>query len=74
MNNNNKSTILVVDDDRTILAVIEALLKKNGYEVITAINAKIAEEIITANHKIIDSILLDRMMPDTDGLDVVKWC
>ncbi len=70
---NTPAVILVVDDDRTILAVIESLLKKNGYEVITAINGTMAEQAITENHKKIDAILLDRMMPDMDGIDVVKW-
>ena len=32
-----------------------------------------AEQAITENHKKIDAILLDRMMPDMDGIDVVKW-
>ena len=70
---NSPAVILVVDDDRTILTIIEALLKKNGYEVITALNALMAKQVITENHKKIDAVLLDRMMPDMDGIDVVKW-
>jgi two-component system cell cycle response regulator len=70
---NTPSVILVVDDDRTILTIIEALLKKNGYEVITALSGLMAKQVITENHKKIDAVLLDRMMPDMDGIDVVKW-
>ena len=26
-----------------------------------------------ANHAKLDAILLDRVMPDTDGIEIVKW-
>jgi two-component system cell cycle response regulator len=70
---NTPALILVVDDDRTILTVIKTLLDKSGYEVITATNGKEAKEAIMANHKKLDTILLDRIMPDIDGIEIVKW-
>ena len=67
------SSILVVDDDRTALMTLEALLQSYGYKVITAISGKSACEIIEKEHKVIDAILLDRMMPEMDGLQVIEW-
>jgi CheY-like chemotaxis protein len=67
------SSILVVDDDRTALMTLEALLQKHGYTVITAISGKSACEIIEKEHQVIDAILLDRMMPEMDGLQVIEW-
>lgn len=69
----NKPVILIADDDRTMLAIIETILTQNNYEIITAINGKTAQEAILANHAKLDAILLDRVMPDTDGIEIVKW-
>lgn len=65
--------ILVVDDDRTITAIIETMLISGGYRVITAMNGKMAKETIAANHAELDAILLDRIMPDIDGIEVIRW-
>jgi two-component system cell cycle response regulator len=67
------STILVVDDDRTALMTLETRLQSHGYKVLTAINGKSACEIIEKEHLVIDAILLDRMMPEMDGLQVIEW-
>ena len=67
------SSVLVVDDDRTALMTLEARLQSEGYTVITAISGKSACEIIEKEHKVIDAILLDRMMPEMDGLQVIEW-
>ena len=42
----NNPLILVVDDDRTTLTIIETILAQNDYEIITAINGKMAQETI----------------------------
>ena len=67
------SSILVVDDDRIALMTLEARLQSQGYTVITAISGKSACEIIEKEHKVIDAILLDRMMPEMDGIQVIEW-
>ena len=67
------STLLVVDDDRTALMTLEVRLQSQGYTVITAIDGKSACEIIEKEHKVIDAILLDRMMPEMDGIQVIEW-
>lgn len=65
--------ILAVDDDRTMLMTLEAKLNKQGYRVVTATNGKSASETIKKLHNKLDAILLDRVMPDVDGLRVVQW-
>ena len=62
------SKVLIVDDEPDIVDIIEILLKKKGYEVFAAYNAKQCFEIL--KNKRPDIILLDIMMPDMDGMDV----
>ena len=69
----NNPLILVVDDDRTTLTIIEAILAKNDYEIITAVNGKMAQETIMRHHDELDAILLDRVMPDINGIEIVRW-
>lgn len=69
---NNKPLVLAVDDDRTALMLLESGLNKNGYKVLLANDAKSAIEIIKKEYTKLDAILLDRIMPDMDGLEIVK--
>lgn len=62
--------ILVVDDEEHIVELITYNLKKEGYQVLTALNGKIAVEI--ARKETPDLILLDVMMPDLDGLSACR--
>ena len=65
--------ILVVDDDRLILLTLEAYLLKFGYKILKTQNGQTAKELINKHHKDIDVILLDRVLPDIDGITLVKW-
>jgi len=65
-----KRNILVVDDSETNLLLLEAVLGDESYNVITAISAKEAYEILDEN--IPDLILLDLLMPNENGFDVIK--
>ncbi len=58
-------TILVVDDDPNILQITEIILAKEGYLVEIARSGKDALDAL--KQKKIDLILLDVMLPDTDG-------
>ncbi len=64
------SKIMVVEDDRKARFVIGELLEKEGYEVIEADSGKRCLEILK-NEKP-DLILMDVMMTEMDGWDVVK--
>jgi two-component system alkaline phosphatase synthesis response regulator PhoP len=62
---NNK--ILLVDDDNDILEFIKYNLEKEGYQVFTANNGRIAVDI--AIKELPSLIILDVMMPDMDGVE-----
>lgn len=67
---NNNINILVVDDEKTIVDVIEAYLKKAGYNVFKSYDGK--EAITIFNNENIDLIILDLMLPDISGEEVCK--
>ncbi len=62
--------VLVVDDELHICNVLRRILKKEGYEVITAPDGETALQF-TKEEKI-DVILLDLMMPGIDGREVCR--
>ena len=62
--------ILVVEDDITIHKIIEDILKKEHYIVISAYSGTEAISIIENDN--IDLILLDLMLPGINGEDIVK--
>jgi CheY-like chemotaxis protein/HAMP domain-containing protein len=61
---------LVVDDDDTVRAIAAKLLEKNHISVVTAIHGKDALDKLEHNH--FDMILLDLMMPEMNGFEVLK--
>jgi two-component system alkaline phosphatase synthesis response regulator PhoP len=62
-------TILVVDDDKDIVELLKYNFQKEGYSVRTARNGKEAL-VEVKNHP--DLIILDIMMPELDGHEVIK--
>jgi CheY-like chemotaxis protein len=60
--------VLVVDDDDSILELLTMVLEEAGYSVVTAGEGITAIQQVTANG--ISAVLLDYMMPGTDGLQV----
>ena len=62
--------ILVVEDDNTIHKIMEDILKKEHYIVISAYSGTEAISIIENDN--IDLILLDLMLPGINGEDIVK--
>lgn len=63
--------ILVVEDNKVNLMVIEKLLQKLNYEVVTAVDGIQAIEIVKSG-KSIDLILMDVQMPHMDGIETTK--
>ncbi len=64
------SKILVVEDDSFLQGLEVGKLKKEGYDVITASTGKEALEKIKEDG--IDLILLDLVLPNFDGFEVLK--
>ena len=63
-------TILIVDDDLDILELLKMNLEPEGYNVRTADNGKSAVQSACANPP--DLILLDVMMPEKNGFEVIE--
>lgn len=63
-------TILIVDDQEANLRVLAPLLTALGYDVIPATSGEQALERLRA--KVPDLVLLDVLMPGTDGLEVCR--
>jgi len=66
-----QAKVLVVDDDRTMMMVLTAMLENKGYTVISATDGCEALEVIERRAAEIDVILLDRIMPNMGGMEVV---
>ena len=64
------SSILIVDDDPQNIRLVKAMLKPFNMEVIVADGGKAGLEL--ALKKKPDMIILDLMMPDVDGFEVVS--
>lgn len=62
--------ILVVEDDKHVRKLMNAVLKREGYEVLTAENGIQALEVLEVQH--IDLIILDIMMPGMDGYEFAE--
>ncbi len=65
-----KAKILVADDETDALELIEVNLAAAGYEVLSAVDGKVALEL--ARTALPNLILLDIMLPEMDGLEVCK--
>jgi DNA-binding response OmpR family regulator len=68
--NKNKKKILIVDDEDDILHFLELVLREKGYEVSTASGGH--EALTKAQVDRPDLVLLDIMMPQMDGWEVLK--
>lgn len=64
------SEILVVDDEQSMRDFLAIMLKKEGHEVVTAMNGSDAIKAIQS--EIFDLVITDIKMPGTDGLEVLK--
>ncbi|MEN2994962.1 MAG: response regulator [Thermodesulfovibrio sp.] len=62
--------ILVVDDEKNILMLYKAELEEEGYEVIIANSGREAIELFETQKP--DIVTLDIMMPDIDGIQVLR--
>jgi two-component system NtrC family response regulator len=63
-------TILIVDDEKNYLVVLEALLAPDGYEVITADNARDALRQIRDGD--LDLVITDMKMPGMNGMGLLE--
>lgn len=66
----NPASLLVVDDEPTVLELLPAALRYAGFIVTTATTGR--EALTAASESPPDLLLLDVMLPDMDGFDVIR--
>jgi CheY-like chemotaxis protein len=64
------STILLVDDDLKTLELLEETLRSAGYETQSVHRGARALEVLS--NKVVGAVLLDLLMPNMDGVQVIR--
>lgn len=64
------SKILLIDDDREVRLSIRTVLESVGHEVIDCASA--AEGMSAAKNNAFDAAIVDLILPDVDGLEVIS--
>jgi len=67
---NRHASVLVIDDEEIIREALEALLRAEGFQVRTAATG--AEGLELVSRTPFDAVLLDLMLPDRNGLEVLE--
>lgn len=62
--------VLIVDDDKSLSAILEAVFKKNGFEVIATFDG--TNGLNKAKTDKPNLILLDQVLPDISGNEILK--
>ena len=64
------SALLLVDDDRKTLDLLEETLRSAGYETQSVQSGARALEVLSS--KLVSAVLLDLLMPNVDGFEVIR--
>ncbi|MFA6254405.1 MAG: response regulator [Patescibacteria group bacterium] len=70
MGSNPTKKILIIEDDKFLAKMLGRMLESHNYEIIMASNGK--EGLIKASSNDINLILLDMMLPDIAGFDLLE--
>jgi two-component system response regulator ResD len=65
------TTVLVVDDEPTIRDIVVRYLERDGYRTLEAADGNRARALVESEKP--DLVVLDVMLPGTDGLDLCRW-
>jgi DNA-binding response OmpR family regulator len=63
--------ILVVDDEPTIREIVVSYLERDGFKTLEAADGNRARELLESDSP--DLVVLDLMLPGTDGLELCRW-
>ena len=66
------SHILVIDDDQSHLISLKKIFEKMGLQVYACASGKDALSLIESNHQLVQIVLSDLMLPDIDGIQLMK--
>jgi CheY-like chemotaxis protein len=64
-------TVLIVEDDASTQLLLGTLMRRNGFEVVMALHG--TEAIERLRERQFPAIILDLMMPDLGGQDVIAF-
>jgi CheY-like chemotaxis protein len=64
--------ILIVDDDQMVLDTMQAVLADLGFSALAATDAATALELVKTHQSSLQLVLLDALMPGTDGASLLK--
>jgi len=65
-------TLIVADDEEMVLEMNAVILRKLGFEVLTAVNGLEAVRLFKIHQEKITGVILDLAMPEMDGLTAAK--
>lgn len=63
--------ILVAEDDRIAALTLKRILEKQSHQITLATDGKMAQQIL--RDCAFDLVLSDWMMPEVDGIELIKW-
>jgi DNA-binding response OmpR family regulator len=63
--------VLVVDDEPTIREIVVSYLEREGFKTLEAADGNRARELLERDPP--DLVVLDLMLPGTDGLELCRW-
>ena len=66
----SRGSILLADDEEKIRAALARALEREGYEVMATASAREARRLL--NDRIFDVLVVDNVMPDWTGLDLIR--
>jgi DNA-binding response OmpR family regulator len=69
--NTTVTTVLVVDDEPIVREVVVSYLRREGYDTLEADDGDTARELVVQESP--GLVVLDLMLPGTDGLELCRW-
>ena len=66
----SRASILIADDEEKILTPLRRALEREGYDVVATTLGREARRLL--NERIFDVLVVDNLMPDLSGLDLVR--
>jgi CheY-like chemotaxis protein len=68
-----KNYILLIEDDSFITQMYATKIDELGFSVLTASNQSEVKDILTQSNSQVSLILLDLILPDVGGFDILQW-
>src|SRR5882724_131733 len=65
-----KASLLLAEDNADMRSLLKWLLESEGFDVVTAEDGRVALQFLSHHHP--DVILTDLMMPEVDGVELIK--